>query len=136
MAGGRGGIDHAAMPHFLVEVHMTNAGDLELERAVRMLEAAQDRVGEPATATRPLIAGISRVDGRLICLIEATTLAAARRTVAVALLPPGRIREITQIAGSPLLGTRDPRGDADARTEAELVEDVGDVRLDGALGQK
>jgi hypothetical protein len=136
MAGGRGGIDHAAMPHFLVEVHMTNAGDLELERAVRMLEAAQDRLRETATHTRPVIAGISRGDGRLICLIEATTLAAARRTVAVALLPPGRIREITQIAGSPLLGTRDPRGDADAGTEAELVEDVGDVRLDGALGQE
>jgi hypothetical protein len=128
--------DHRAMPHFLVEVHMTNAGDLELERAVRMLEAAQDRVREPAKDTRPIIAGISRADGRLICLIEATTLAAARRTVALALLPAGRIREITRVTGSPLFGTSDPRGDADARAEAELVEDVVDVRLDGPLGQE
>ena len=115
---------------------MANAGDLELERAVRMLEAAQDRVREPAKDTRPIIAGISRADGRLICLIEATTLAAARRTVAVALLPPGQIREITRVTGSPLFGTSDPRGDADARAEAELVEDVVDVRLDGPLGQE
>jgi len=136
MAGGGDGIDHGAMPHYLVEVHMTNAGDLELERAVRMLEAAQNRLQEVATATRPIIAGISREDGRLICLIEATSLAAARRTVAVALLPPGRIREVAQITGSRLLGTRHPRSDAGPGAETELVEDVVDVRLDGTLGQE
>jgi len=128
--------DHRAMPHFLVEVHMTNAGDLELERAVRMLEAAQERVREPAKDMRPIIAGISRADGRLICLIEATTLAAARRTIAVALLPAGRIREVTRVTGSALLAAGDPRGDADARAESELVEDVVDVRLDGPLGEE
>jgi hypothetical protein len=136
MAPGGAATDHRAMPHFLVEVHMTNAGDLELERAVRMLEAAQDRMREPAKDMRPIIAGISRADGRLICLIEAATLAAARQTVAVALLPAGRIREITRITGSPLLGTGDPRGDADARAETELVENVVDVGLDGPLGQE
>jgi hypothetical protein len=124
------------MPHYLVEVHMTNAGDPELERAVRMLEAAQDRLLDPATGARPIIAGISRADGRLICLIEATTLFAAQRVVAVALLPPGRIREVTRITGRRLVGAGDPRGDADARAEPELVEDVVDVRLDGALGEE
>lgn len=136
MVRGDAATDHRAMPHFLVEVHMTNAGDLELERAVRMLEAAQDRMREPAKDTRPIIAGISRADGRLVCLIEASSLAAARRTVAIALLPPGRIREITRVTGRPLLGTGDPRGDADARAETELVEDVVDVRIDGPLRQE
>ena len=90
-------IDHGVMPHFLVEIHMSDAGEAELERAVRMLEAAQGRVREGA-AGRPVIAGISHEDGRLICLIESTTLTAARRTLEVALLPPGRIREISRIA--------------------------------------
>ena len=115
---------------------MTNAGDLELERAVRMLEAAQDRLQDEPRMARPIIAGISHDDGRLICLIEATTLAAARRTVAVALLPPGRIREIARITGSRLLGARHPRSDVDPGAETELVEDVVDVRLDGTLGQE
>ena len=136
MAGGERRIDHGGMPHFLVEIHMSNAGEPELERAVRMLEAAQDRLGEGARVARPIVAGISREDGRLICLIEATTLAAARRTVAVALLPHGRIREVARISGARLLGARNPRGDADAVAEAELVEDVVDVRLDGPLGEE
>jgi hypothetical protein len=123
------------MPHFLVEVHLPNAGALELERAVRMLESAQGRLRE-GVAGRSIVAGISREDGRLICLIEAATLASARRTLAVALLPPGRIREIAQITGSGLVRARDPRGDADPGAEAELVEDVVDVRLDGPLGQE
>ena len=135
MALPRRGTDDGAMPSFLVEIHMSNAGEPELERAVRMLEAAQGRLGAGAAA-RPVIAGISREDGRLICLIEAPTLAAARRTVAVALLPSGRIREIARIAGRGLFGARHPGGDADPRAEAELVEDVVDVGLDGPLGQE
>lgn len=136
MAGGQGGIDHGVMPHFLVEFHLADAGDLELERAVRILRDAQERVAEPAPGERLIIAGISRGDGRLVCLIEATSLVAARRTVAVALLPPGRIREIRLMAGSGLFGTGDPRGDADPGAESELVEDVVDMRLDRPLGQE
>jgi hypothetical protein len=135
MTTGGNAIDHGAMPHFLVEVHMSNAGELELERAVRMLEAAQERFRDGPVA-RPIIAGISRGDDRLICLIEAPTLALARRTVAVALLPPGRIREIAEITGSRLPGPGNPRGDVDPGAEAELVEDVVDMRLDGSLGQE
>jgi hypothetical protein len=124
------------MPNFLIEVHMADAGALELERAVRMLEAAQTRMRGTATVTRTIIAGLSREDGRLVCLIEATSLESARRLVSVALLPPGRIREITHLAGTHLLGSRHPGGDVDPGVESELVEDVVDVGLDGALGQE
>ena len=135
MAGTRRSPDDGAMPNFLVEIHLSNAGEPELERAVRMLEAAQERLGAGAAA-RPVIAGVSREDGRLICLIEAATPAAARRTVAVALLPSGRIREVARIPGSASLGARHPRRDAGPGAEAELVEDVGDVGLDGALREE
>jgi hypothetical protein len=114
---------------------MAGAGELELERAVRMLDAAQARMREAATVTRTIMAGLSREDGRLVCLIEATGLESARRLVSLALLPAGRIREITHLAGAARLGG-DPRGDVDPGVEAELVEDVVDVGLYGALGQE
>jgi hypothetical protein len=115
---------------------MADAGELELERAVRMLEAAQNRMRGTTTVTRAIIAGLSREDGRVVCLIEAPTMESARRVVSVALLPPGRIREITHLAGTHLLGGRHPGGDVDPGVESELVEDVVDVGLDGALGQE
>ena len=115
---------------------MADAGALELERAVRMLEAAQTRTRGTDTVTRTIIAGISREDGRLVCLIEATSLESARRLVSVALLPPGRIREITHLAGTHLLGGRHPGGDVDPGVESELVEDVVDVGLDRPFGQE
>lgn len=115
---------------------MADAGALELERAVRMLDAAQARMRGTATVTRTIIAGICREDGRLVCLVEATSLEAARRLVSVALLPPGRIREITHVGGTHLLGSRHPGGDVDPGIESELVEDVVDVGLDSALGQE
>ena len=124
------------MPHFLIEVHLNNAGTLELERAVRMLEAAQSRIRGKATVAGTIVAGFSREDGRLVCLIEATSLESARRLVSVALLPPGRIREITHLVGTHLLSSRHPGGDVDPGVESELVEDVVDVGLDGALGQE
>ena len=115
---------------------MADAGALELERAVRMLEAAQARMRGTEAVTRRIVAGVSREDGRLVCLIEATSLASARRLVSVALLPPARIREITHLAGAHLFGSRHPGGDVDPGVEPELVEDVVDVGLDGALGQE
>jgi hypothetical protein len=114
---------------------MADAGALDLERAVRMLEAAQSRMRGTATVTRTVMAGLSREDGRMVCLIEATSLESARRLVSLALLPPGRIREITHLAGTHLPG-RHPGGDADPGVDAELVEDVVDVGLDGSLGQE
>ena len=136
MSGGGRAIDHGAMPHFLVEVHMRDAGELELERALRMLEAAQARMRGPGTVTRLIVAGLSREDGRLLCLIEASSPESARRLVSIALLPTGRIREITPITGRRLLGGRYPGGDVDPGVEPELVEDVVDVGLDGALGEE
>jgi hypothetical protein len=118
----------------LIEVHIADAGAPDLERAVRMLEAAQARTRGTATVTRTIIAGLSREDGRLVCLIEATSFESARRLVSVALLPPGRIREITHLAGLHLLGRRYPGRDVDPGVESEFVEDVVDVGLDGALG--
>ena len=124
------------MPNYLVEVHIADAGELELDRAMRMLEAAQARMRRTATVTRTIIAGYLREDGRLVFVIEATSLDAARRLVSLALLPAGRIREISHLAGKHLLGGRHPSGDVDPGVESELVEDVVDVGLDGALGQE
>lgn len=115
---------------------MADAGAFELERATRMLVAAQSRMRGQATFARMLFVGLSREDGRLVYLVEAASLESARRMVSLALLPPGRIREITNLADAYLLGGRHPRGDADSGVEAELVEDVVDVGLDGPLGQE
>jgi len=115
---------------------MADADAFELERATRMLVAAQSRMRGPASFARMTFAGLNRADGRLVYLVEAASLESARRTVSLALLPPGRIREITNLADAHLLGRRHPRGDADSGVEAELVEDVVDVGLDGPLRQE
>ena len=135
MARGRGASDHEAVSDFLIEIHMADAGELELERAMRMLAAAQARMRGSTTVTHILMTGLSRADARLICLVEAASLDSARRLVTLALLPPGRVREITHVAGTLLLRDH-PRGDVDTRVESELVEDVVDVGLDGPLGQE
>ena len=114
---------------------MADAEERELERAVRMLNAAQTRIRGSGIATRTTIVGLSRADSRLVCLVDVPSLEAARRLVGVALLPGGRIREITHVAGTHLLGGH-PGRDVDPGVEAELVEDVVDVGLDGALGQE
>lgn len=114
---------------------MGDAGEPELERAVRMLNAAQIRLRGSSTVTRETIAGVSREDRRLVCLIEAPSLDAAQRLVRIALLPSARIREITHLAGADLLSDH-PRGDVHPGVEAKLVENVVDVSLDGPLGQE
>ena len=88
---------------------MADAGELELERAVRMLDAAITRMPESTIATHTILAGHSREDGRLVCLIEAPSIESARRLVSLALLPPGRLREISRLAGTPLLGSQPTR---------------------------
>jgi hypothetical protein len=115
---------------------MADADAFELERATRMLVAAQSRMRGQASFARMTFAGLSRADGRLVYLVEAASLESARRMVSLALLPPGRIREITNLADAHLLGGGHPRGDADPGVEAELVEDVVDVGLDGPLGHE
>jgi hypothetical protein len=92
------------VPCFLVEIRMNEAGKVELERAVRTLEAAQTRLRLKATATRTLTAGVVHDDGQLVCLIEAPSLEAVRRLVSLALLPRGRIREITEVSAEAMAG--------------------------------
>lgn len=112
---------------------MADADERELERAVRMLDVAMTRMAKSTIATRTIISGHSRDDGRLVCLIEAASLESARRLVRLASLPPGRLSEISRLAGTPLLGSH-PGGDASPGVDPELVEDVVDVSLDGSLG--
>ena len=56
---------------------MADATELELERAVRMLDAAKTRISESTIATRTILAGHSRDDSRLVCLIEAPSIESA-----------------------------------------------------------
>jgi len=112
---------------------MADAGAFELERATRMLVAAQSRMRGQAAFARTIFAGLSREDRRLVYLVELGSLDSARRMMSLALLPPGRIREITDLTNAHLFGGRHPRGDARPGVEAELVEDVVDVGLDGSL---
>ena len=135
MSGGRLCGDHVLMPTFLIEVHVGNANDAELERALGMLNAAQARMLEPGLAPPIATAGITRDDGRLICLIQAPSRDVAQRLVSVALPPGAKIREITHLAGRQLLGGH-PSRDVDPGIESEFVEDVVDVGLDSSLGQE
>ena len=136
MHGARAASNHRYMSYYLVEIHMKEAGRRELERVTQVLDAAQSRLRTTATVTRLIVAGRSDEDGRLLCLIEAGSPELARRLVSLALLPAGRVREITPLAGRLLVGGRDPGGDVDPGIEAELVEDVVDMGLDGALGEE
>lgn len=126
---------HPSMPTFLIEIHLADAEEREFDRAVRTLNAAQTRLRDAGTNMRTTIVGLSRDDGRLVCLVDAPNLESARRLVSVALLPGGRIREITNLADTHLLGGH-PGSDARSGAEAELVEDVVDVCLDGALREE
>ena len=136
MHGARTASNHRDMSYYLVEIHMKEARRRELERVRRLLDAAQSRMRARAGRTRLVGAGLSREDGRLLCLIEASSPELARHMVSLALLPAGRPREITLLAERRLLGAGDPGGDVDPGVEAELVEDVVDVGLDGALGEE
>jgi len=136
MRGARQPATIGLMAHFLVEIHMPDARQFEMERATRMLETAQSRLRRAGTITRTIVAGLSREDDQLLYLIEAPSPDSARRLFAVALLPAGRIREITHVTGRRLLRSRHPGGDIDPGVESKLVEDVVDVGLDCALGQE
>ena len=115
---------------------MADAGSLVLEQASRLLEAAQSRLGRAGVTTRTIVEAFSGEDERLLYVIEAGSLDAAQRLFAVALMPTGRIRGIKLLGNGRLLAGRDPGGDARPGPETELVEDVVDVGLNGALGQE
>ena len=87
--------DDGPMSYFLVEIHMNGAGQTQLDRAAQTLEVAKTRLSGSATTTRIVGAVLIGEDARLVCLIEATTVQVVQQLVALALLPAGRIREIT-----------------------------------------
>jgi hypothetical protein len=87
--------EHPDMPNYFVELNVTG-GELELDRAVRMLETAQRRMSG-RSAVIPLSTGDrGRDTPRLVCLIEADSPEAAKRLMSVALVPHGPIREVSQ----------------------------------------
>jgi len=130
------------MSYFLVEIPVPQSDRVDVDRAVRTLPAAQSRLSERAIAVRPLIAGVTDDRGWIVLLTEAVTIEAARSLVSLALLPAGRIREVRYLAlpgaGCSLSEDRGPEPGANLapRADAELVEDVVDMRFHGSLGDE
>jgi hypothetical protein len=126
---------HPFMPTFLIRIHLADAEEHEFDRAVRLLDAAQARLLQARANSRITIVARGREDGGLAFVVEAPNVEAARLLVGVALLPGARIREITNGAEARLLGSH-PGSDARPGAEAELVEGVVDMGLDGALREE
>jgi hypothetical protein len=135
----RSGAEAGRMPCFLVEVRQSD--DAELDRATRTLQAAQSRLWRTAVSARPRLVAMTREDGRMVFLIEAESNEAVRSLVGLALLPAGRIRELVSVPAPDAgcgrsHGGPDPGADLAPGVDAELVEDVVDMRLDGSLGDE
>jgi hypothetical protein len=130
------------MSYFLVEIPVAQSDGGDLERAARMLVAAQSRLSDCAIPIRSLVAGVTSDGGRLVCLIEAEAVEVVRSLVALALLPAGRIREVLHLAlpggvcGLSDGGGPSPVADLAPRADAELVQDVVDVGFHGSLGDE
>lgn len=123
---------------FLIEIDLPHASRIDAHRAARALLAAQARLEQLDVIVAPVLAGLTD-DGRLLCVVGAGSSEVARRLVALGMLPTPRIHEVEELppasdgGASSRAGGGDPIGDVRPRTRAELVEDVVDVRLDGAL---
>lgn len=87
-----------SMSYFLIEIPIPQSDGVDVDRAMRTLRAAQSRLWERAIAVRPLMAGVTSDDGWLVVLIEAVTIEAVRSLILLALLPPGRVREVRSVA--------------------------------------
>lgn len=130
------------MRRFLVGIHVPQADAAGLDRAMRTLWAADSRLSDDASTGRLVTVGIDGDDGRLSCVIEAPTIDAVRRLIALAFLSTGRVREAAAsglsglVDATPRAGGHDPRGDLGPGIEPQLVEDVVDMGLDGALGDE
>ena len=128
-----------AMSYFLVEIPVPQSDSVDIARAVRTLEAAQSRLSDGEIVVRPLVAGVTSDDGRLVCLMEAEAVEGVRSLVALALLPAGRIREVSCLAlrggavGNSDGGTGEPGADLAPGVDAEFVQDVVDVGFDGSF---
>lgn len=86
---------HHDMPHYIVEIRLPGVERPEVSRVARVLRSANDRLGHTA---RVVTASVGRDDGRLVCTVEASDADAVRHLIDTALLPSGRIGEITQIS--------------------------------------
>lgn len=130
------------MSYFLVEIPVPQSDRADVGRAMRTLRVAQSRLGDRAVAVRPLLAGVTDQEGWMVFLMEAVTIEAVRSLVSLALLPAGRIREILYLAlpgaRCSLSDDRGPKPGANLapRVDAELVEDVVDMRFHGSLGDE
>ena len=89
------------MSRFLVEIPVPQADRVDVERAELALQAAQSRLSASAVALRTLVAGVTIEDAHLVCLIEAEAIEVVRSLVALAFLPPARIRELLPSQGWP-----------------------------------
>ncbi|HVS07438.1 MAG TPA: hypothetical protein VHK65_14925 [Candidatus Dormibacteraeota bacterium] len=89
------------MPHYIVEIRLPGVGRSEVARVARVLKSANDRL---ANIARVVTASVGRDDGRLVCTVEAPTADAVRYLMSTALLPSGRIGEITTVLGPPDMG--------------------------------
>ena len=130
------------MNFFLVEIPLPQPDGMDVGRATRTLLAAQARLSNSAITVRPLAAGVTRGDGRLVCLIEAEAAEQVRSLVSLALLPAGRIRKVLRVSlpsgsGVPsVIEGPKPGADLAPRVDSELVQDVVDVGLHGSLGDE
>ena len=130
------------MRHYLVEIPVREASEVEVGRASRTLRAAESRLRRGPNAPRVVATGVAKDDLRLLCLVEAGGADEAQGLVALALLPEARIRELSRLdppvgpgdaMESRSLGGRDPGCDLRSGVETQLVEDVADVSLHGAF---
>ena len=96
------------MTWFLVEIPLSARDGARVALATSTLRAAQVRMSRSAIPVRLRFAGLTAVDGRLVCLIEAPTMGDVRDLVALAFLPAERLREIS---GVDLPCGQDPVGD-------------------------
>ena len=83
--------------HYLIEIPVRETSEVEVERATRTLRVAELRLRSRSGAPRAVATGVATDDGRLLCLVEASSADEVRRLVALALLPEARIRELIQL---------------------------------------
>ncbi len=115
---------------YLAELRLRVDSQADISWIGQSLEAACRRL-----EGQVLSAVYVRDDCRLACVVKAGSKAAVHRLLEIALLPSARVCEVVQVLGGTNLAG-DPARDLDPGVDPEVVEDVGDVRLDGPLGQE
>ncbi|MCU1637195.1 MAG: hypothetical protein JWQ68_2434 [Cryobacterium sp.] len=94
------------MPYFLVEIPVRMPHRREMERASRTLRSARSRLTGTSIAAPFLMVAATADNAGLVFLVKAPSVAAVRQLVTLALLPGGRIRELSHrdwalVCGSP-----------------------------------